>query len=315
MSDAAVYGDWEFSATSLAARSYLYAPAPIGIGTAAVESLTGYIARLAAAHAVETGALVNHELLPRIPYTKGMAVGQAPSTLPGYSFYIDAYSLNGVADRARLWVSLLERLTCIQRLDVLTALPWAAAISCVHLLRTDRAWCALCYGAESSSAPSAYERLSWAFKIVRVCPVHRRQLESLCPCCGRTQYVFSPRSRPGYCSRCHCWLGRARETRASDDCLTEQLQIAQMVGALLAASPSLPTRFGLDRFQGNVRYCVSHDRRKLESGPAFRNGHVRHWMRGANAPRMDYLAAFCRRHAVSMLGLLTATTPISCTRS
>src|SRR6266516_263355 len=40
-----VYGGWESSHTGLTSRSYLYALPPIGVGTAAVESLTGYISR------------------------------------------------------------------------------------------------------------------------------------------------------------------------------------------------------------------------------------------------------------------------------
>jgi hypothetical protein len=66
--------------------------------------------------------------------------GHGPSKLPRYSFFLDAYSLNSAGERSRLWVSLLERLTCLDRLDVLTTLPWAKTISCVHLLRTSRAW-------------------------------------------------------------------------------------------------------------------------------------------------------------------------------
>src|SRR5262245_26900754 len=108
MHDGTVYGGWEPSRTHLTVRSYLYALPPIGVGTAAVESLTGYISRLAAAHAVETGVLVNHELLPRIAYTKGVRAGQTPTKLPS-SFYIDAHTLNGIGGRTRLWVSLLEQ--------------------------------------------------------------------------------------------------------------------------------------------------------------------------------------------------------------
>src|SRR6266516_263356 len=73
---------------------------------------------LAAAHAVETGVLVNYELLPRIPCTKGVRAGQTLTKFRRYSFFFDAHTLNGVGDRARLWVSLLEELTCIQRIDL-----------------------------------------------------------------------------------------------------------------------------------------------------------------------------------------------------
>jgi hypothetical protein len=87
-----------------------------------------------------------------------------------------AYSLNGTGDRPRLRVSLLERLTRVDRLDLLTALPWAKAISCVHLLRTQRAWYPFRYVVENLAGPvriaqivgellAASPRLSAAFRL------------------------------------------------------------------------------------------------------------------------------------------------------
>ena len=49
---------WDLVVPSLTARSRLYSLAPIGIGTAFVESLSGYVERLAAAHAVSAGSLL-----------------------------------------------------------------------------------------------------------------------------------------------------------------------------------------------------------------------------------------------------------------
>ena len=51
MRDTEVYDAWEPSRPNVTRRSYLYPLTPFGVGTAAVESLTGYISRLAAAHA------------------------------------------------------------------------------------------------------------------------------------------------------------------------------------------------------------------------------------------------------------------------
>jgi hypothetical protein len=304
MPDAAIYGEWESSRANWTERSYLYALAPIGVGTAAVESLTGYIARLAAAHAVETGVLVNHELLRRVPYTKGRRPGRVPSKLPRYSFFIDAHTLNGIGDRARLWVSLLEQLTCIPRLDLLTALPWAKAISCVHMLRTIRSWCPFCYGAVRSPT-TVYERLLWAFQVVTTCPHHGCPLDSICPFCGRTQYVFSSRSRPGYCSRCQCWLGRQPEHGNLDGDPTGQIPIAEMVGEMLAAGPSLPAGFGIVPLQENIRQFVRSTGGNLQLRATLEHRHIRGWMTGRNAPRMDSLVALSRSRAVSIARLLT----------
>src|SRR6266699_3878534 len=101
MPDDGFYDGWDLSRPGLTGRSHFYSLTPIGVRTAGVESLTGYISRLAAAHSVETGVLVNHELLPRVPLTKGPRSGQTPLWQPEYSFFLDAHSLNGTGDRAR----------------------------------------------------------------------------------------------------------------------------------------------------------------------------------------------------------------------
>jgi AraC-like DNA-binding protein len=305
MHDAKAYDGWEPPRSEITPRSYLYRLAPIGVGTAAVESLTGYISRLAAAHAVEPGILINKELRLRIPCTKGVWAGRIRESLPRASFYVTAHTLNGVGIRARAWVSLLQQLTCIERLDLLTVLPWAGTISCVNLLRTGRAWCPFCYGDEGSWPRSGYERLLWAFQAVTVCPVHRMPLESICPFCGQTLYVLACRSRPGYCSHCDHWLGRARGATSVGSDLADQVRVAEMVGALLKTSPTLPAGFGTDLLRENVRTIV------LDSGGyrRFRAGvchpHVRDWIRHADIPRMSSLLKLARSQNVPLIRLLT----------
>ena len=305
MPDAKIYDAWETSRPAITHRSYFYPLSPIGVGTAAVESLTGYISRLAAAHAVDTGTLVNRELLPRVPYTKGVWTGQSPPHLPGYSFYIGAHTLNGVGHRTRLWVTLLQELTCVPRLDLLTTLPWAGAIACVRLLRSHRAWCSSCFGDEGASAPSEYERLLWVFQVVTVCPEHRQPLESACPFCGRTQYVLSPRSRPGYCSRCYRWLGRPSYGTMAHSDLTEQIRVAEMVGTLLAASPTLAAHFGLELFRKNIRGLVQDagGYRRFHAG--IQRPHVRDWVRRPILPRMNSLIKLSHSQNVPLIRLLT----------
>ena len=180
MREVTTYQAWKLRTYRMTSRSYLYSLPPIGGGGPLVESLTSYIQRLAEAHAVETGTLVNHELRLRVPFAKGKRPGQVPSR-PTYPFYLEAYRLNGTADRTRLWVSMLEELTRVRRLDLLTALPWADAIDCRHLLRTNRAWCSSCYEGWRSSGRPVYEPLLWMLQVVTVCPDHRQSLDSLCP--------------------------------------------------------------------------------------------------------------------------------------
>ena len=298
MHSAAIYGALEMVTPVRVPCSYLYSLPPIGIGTAAVESFTGYITRLAAAHAVETGALVNTELLPRVPCTKGSSIGDVPSKMPT-SFFISAFPINGIGERPRAWVSVLERLTGIRGLDLLTLLPWAKAISCVHLLRTQRAWCPYCYGKPPGLVDQQiYDRLLWNFQVVTACQVHCCPLESVCQSCAKKQYVFAPRMRAGYCSRCQAWLGRTPQSVASDR--SESVRIAERVGELVAASPRLPDGFGLDQFRENMR-TFRHCR---QVHAIVERGNIRGWSKG-NAPRMDSLVLLSRCQDASMLRLLT----------
>ncbi len=55
---------WDLAAEQLPERSRLYAPAPVGMGTAMGESLTSYLARLAVAHCVYPGVLLREMIVP-----------------------------------------------------------------------------------------------------------------------------------------------------------------------------------------------------------------------------------------------------------
>lgn len=57
------YASWNLESPRLPARSRLFRLEPIGIGTAEVESLTSYIARLAEAHCVSPRKLLCDEIL------------------------------------------------------------------------------------------------------------------------------------------------------------------------------------------------------------------------------------------------------------
>lgn len=261
MRETTTYEAWELRTHRLTSRSYLYPLPPIGRGAPLVESFTSYIQRVAEAHAVETGALVKHELRLRVPFVKGKRSGQVPTKLR-HSFYLEAYRLNGTGDRARLWVSMLEELTQVRRLDLLTALPWAYAIDHRQLLRTNRAWCSSCYESWRSSGRPVYEPLLWMLQVVTVCPDHRQPLDSLCPVCGRTQYVVSSKSRPGHCSRCLSWLGRVHEADIMDHHLAEHLRTAEMVANLLAASSHVGNRVRWRKtrlINSLLKFCHSHN--------------------------------------------------------
>ncbi len=85
------FDSWDLVPVSIPARSRLHSVEPIGIGTPFVESLTGYMIRLAASHAVRVSDLIEYELRSSIPYF------HAPAGLPN--------AINGVNENARSRVS------------------------------------------------------------------------------------------------------------------------------------------------------------------------------------------------------------------
>jgi hypothetical protein len=58
------YESWDLTIPALPQCSRLYRVDPCGMGTPLVESLTGYITRLAEAHGVSTGILYIKEIAP-----------------------------------------------------------------------------------------------------------------------------------------------------------------------------------------------------------------------------------------------------------
>src|SRR5580692_4871190 len=102
---------WDLAVPSLTARSRLYSLAPIGIGTAFVESLIGYVERLAEAHAVSAGSLIGRELF-------GSPVGIKPINVG-----LVSHAINGVGGGAKRWVQALETVTSRADLRYLTLLP------------------------------------------------------------------------------------------------------------------------------------------------------------------------------------------------
>jgi len=120
----------------------LYHLAPIGVGTPHVESLTGYLQRLAEAHHVSTSDLVSGELLPVLQ--PGGLGGKPVATWLSQ----EGPHLNGTGAMAGEAARALALLTGRQELLCLTLQPWTAVIAAYGLVRIrkhSRRWCDACY--------------------------------------------------------------------------------------------------------------------------------------------------------------------------
>jgi len=276
---------WDVAVPSLTARSRLYSLAPIGTGTAFVESLSGYVERLAEAHAVSAGSLIVRELFGRPGGIKPINVG------------LVSYAINGVGGGAKRWVQALETVTSRRDLRYLTLLPFERLLPQPFLFRPVRAWCPPCYRMMAAQGGPVYEPLLWCLKMVEVCSRHHRLLTDKCPHCLRSLRPLTAASRPGFCSRCGLWLGCAIDQTllpAPDAAPTEyQLWLAESIGELLASAPQInPERLRDRAREALVAYAnafTEGNRTAVADMAGCGRGVFYSWFKDDQAPRIDTL--------------------------
>ena len=147
------YEAWENSPLVLPHTTRLYSLAPIGIGTPMVESLTGYVVRLAEAHCVSAGLLYWKEI--RALAGKGNICTFRVTNGNGYS----THTINGLGTPAADFVRVLELLTGRCNFRALTLLTWAQVLPKSALLRRARTWCESCLHAWHQANHPLYEQL------------------------------------------------------------------------------------------------------------------------------------------------------------
>jgi transcriptional regulator with XRE-family HTH domain len=301
------YPNWDITAPALPPRSRLFNLRPEGLGTAEVESLTGYITRLAQEHSMSAHAIV----------TKEIAACMIGSRVQAYTLVGRKLSrlLNGVGDVPLEAVSALEGLTFRQDVRFTTMLTWTSVLSPFELMRHARAWCPACYQERLDAGSPVYEQLIWTFEAVTLCPVHKRPLAGKCPHCDRELPLLSAGSRPGHCSLCYRWLGvSAWDGAGPGEELDEGLEAARQIGGLLAAAPGLPALPSREQFVKNLRCSADQATWGRINDFAALVGlwhvAVRRLLEGRQAPTIKMLLKICRRLNVSSLNLLTASEDI-----
>jgi len=303
------YASWDVTLPTLPARSRLYRLEPCGIGTPWVESLTGYIARLAEAHCVSTGILYTKEIAPIVG--KGNIFTFRVAGAAGYP----THAINGLGVTAVDFVHALEHLTARHDLRYLTLLPWKEVLPPGALGRRVRAWCPECLEHWRVTGQTVYEPLLWRINHVTVCPIHQQRLSHRCPHCQRQIGPLDARTRPGYCSRCLQWLGSANtDTLPSDQPVVHEdlawaLWVATTVGEAFAAAPrwlSPPVRehvtqaiaICLNRLSGGERAALAQLLHVGENA-------VRNWQKGKTLPQFALLLEMSHRLGISLQDFLS----------
>lgn len=290
------FDSWDLMPVSIPARSRLHSIEPIGVGSPFVECLTGYMIRLAASHAVRVSDLIEHELRTSIPYF------HAPAGISN--------AINGVNESAQNWVAALERFTLRDNLHLLTLLPFASLLATPFLIRQERAWCPRCYESQTAQGQDVYEQLVWCLQSVEVCPLHKTPLETSCPACHRGLRPLCAVSRPGFCSRCHQWLGFPRPSTQETLPTDYQTWVAQQFGELLEIAPHAQP-VGKENIQKIlVRYVGSFsegNRRAVAESAGCRRSSFYNWYNGVTAARVDLLLRMCHELRIPLTSLVTGT--------
>ena len=167
---------------------------PRGLGTGAVESLSGYCARQSAHIAVPTGIFVKRAL-------DGVVQSRQPRSVYNVVLNTRAGTMNGsgaLASEVEEGVRLLTDRQELRRLSFL-AFVELFGFSDRELLSRHRRWCSRCW---EEDGDELYERKVWWLDIVDACPVHGCLLDFRCPTCGRTQPALPKGVRLQVCSHC-----------------------------------------------------------------------------------------------------------------
>ncbi len=288
------FDSWDLAPASIPQRSRLHSIVPIGIGAPFVESLTGYMIRLAASHAVRVSDLIEHELRTDVPYY------HVPAGISN--------AINGVGKSVQNWVSAIERFTLRDNLRLLTLLPFASVLDTASLMRRTRAWCPRCYESSAAQGQEVYEQLVWCLQCVEICPLHKVSLQTSCPVCHRELRPVCAVSRPGFCSRCRTWLGNRRGSEEDRPAADYQMWVAQEFGNLLAIAPD-GKPVGKENIRKVLIYYVDSfsDGNRIAAAEiaGCRRSSFHNWCNGATTGRIGPLLRMCYELKIPLTSLVT----------
>jgi hypothetical protein len=303
--------------------SSLYCLEPYQVGTALTESLTSYMAHLAAAHYVSPNTLVVEGLIPHLTgrdYTRPTAT--YPDTVYPHGLWTDVKWLNGASQLTHDLVPLLEKLVGRKDLRYSCFLSWAEAIPSRNLTKRYRSWCPACLNEWLAQGIEAvYESLLWNVTLITGCIRHHQPLQQHCPHCGKSSPPLTYKMVAGYCGFCDHWLGQ-ESGRYGIDSDTNNKGVIDWsklewvtagIGELIAAAPGLtqfPTKTWIKPL---ILQCASiftaNNRTRLRWELDLPGSTLDGWLSEAHTPSLELLLALAARLQTSPLKLLYGKIP------
>lgn len=313
-------GSLDLSLPPFPERSRLHSLEPVGLGTAGVESLTGYFSRLAEAHGNSPAALFGREIAPlmKSESLRRRAQGRNKSMLLAYAVRSKSHAMNGTGGTARDWAEVLGDLTKRTDLRLLTMLPWTNVLSHPGLIRPVRAWCPSCYEEWRLGDEPVYEPLLWSLEVVGSCLRHRLHLRTICSHCGRRSHALESRSRPGFCHACLGWLGASHGKELSAGVALEESEcewqewVSSVIGEMLSAAPGLFSELTKEGIARSTSRCVEYAAPKAGVAEfcdalGLSKDAICNWVRGKSRVHLGVLLKICHGVGISPLEFLTGT--------
>ena len=267
-----------------------------GVGTPVVESLRGYVQRLAFAHNLKPRVLIE-VLLERFPW-EGEPVD--------LSEVMKQWEVHGRGEVGRKLRERLERATGVD-LQSSRFGSFSRLVAGQHLAKLGRGrYCPVCVLEDG-----AHGQLLWETACVKACPVHKVKLRDAATCGAPSDQHLPAHRRPKVpyaCSMCGS-LGFAcvtSEPEAADDA---DIWVATQIGKLLALPPQDCDYWTADRLQRGLYELVddvyqgSVVRASLSAG--LSRGSVCTWVAGKHKPSLAGLMQLCHNANADVVELFS----------
>ena len=290
-------------------RTKLYSLQPCGLGTAMVESLSGYVARLAFEHSTRVGDLVGRVLSPiENPYGNIVAPNRKLSspTTSHHGFVSYSYLINGATDLAERLVLSLEAATGLDCLRGLTFLRYKPAIIAFPFHK-QRTWCPQCFSDWRTNHAPFYEPLIWTCSTTTTCPTHGGPLTSVCPECR--QAIGAPLKVGtciGYCDHCGAWLGQAgqppspSDVAIDDDAIWRQEQVIRLIKHLPDVQPHASSDGWKRNLGGLIKAVTNGNAQPFAECAGVNRQTLSRWIDGSTTPLFELAMRMSRASNISL---------------
>lgn len=282
--------------------SILYPLKPIGLDTVLCESFTSYITRLAYAHCITPGDLINNVVAVHLDknYIKRSA------SYGGNRFYDGAKSLNGISGTSSEIVDILQKLTTQDSLNSLTLNKWRNVIPPRELLKKKLSWCPLCIR-KFQEENSVYYPLIWCLKLVNICLEHDIPLHNKCPECDQELPILHRKMVNGQCTYCSGSL-----TVVSTEVKTERDYFyAKEAEVFVKSNPhvisSVEKGFVNERLNMLITRATNGNLASFRKVIGAPNVTFYGWLRGENLPKIDSIINICYCMGITVLDLLNTS--------